>query len=293
VSGCTALQFLDCDNNRLASLDVSSNTALQVLLCDNNKLTSLDVSSLTALEYLWCSGNQLTASALNAIFTALPDRTVDDYAYAYVSDNPGSEDCDYNIAENKNWHIGGRPVIPEPEPVPPYAATPQTWNTGGQVWSDVINHTVRCNKEAFNGGTDDAPVADCRKNVEGTKGYYYSWQFVNDHADELCPYPWRVPTLSDLQLLALYFGVIDSEVNLLPTDRDDALRAITTWGAELAGRFPSSEPLGEGSANYWSSEASVFSGQTALSVHVVLRDAETVYGNNSEKWWGYNLRCVR
>jgi uncharacterized protein (TIGR02145 family) len=288
VSSNTALRILECERNQLTSLNVSGLTALEYLDCDNNQLASLNVSGCTALQYLRCSDNQLTAQALNAIFTALPARTGSEYyAYADVSDNPGSAGCDKSIAANKNWHVQGVPS--EPATPPPYAATTQMWSLG-VVWSDVINHTALCNKETFNGGTDDAPVADCRKNVEGTKGYYYSWPFVNEHADELCPSPWRVPTSSDLAALAQSFGVIDSEFNLLPTDRDDALRAINSWGAELAGRFPNSEPLGEGSANYWSSEVFALS---ALSIHVVLRDAETVYGNYSEQRWGYNLRCVR
>ena len=57
----TALQRLVCDNNRLTSLDVSSNTALRELNCDGNRLTALDVSSNTALTTLNCKDNQLTA----------------------------------------------------------------------------------------------------------------------------------------------------------------------------------------------------------------------------------------
>ena len=76
VSGCTALEYLDCYENQLMALDVSGCTALTSLRCDMNQLTALDVSGNTALEYLDCSGNQLTAldvsgcTALETLFCA-------------------------------------------------------------------------------------------------------------------------------------------------------------------------------------------------------------------------------
>ena len=56
----TALTWLECDNNQLTGLDVSSNTALTYLFCNSNDLTTLEVSHNTALTILNCGGNQLT-----------------------------------------------------------------------------------------------------------------------------------------------------------------------------------------------------------------------------------------
>ncbi len=53
------LQYLDCSNNELYSLDVSNNTRLYYLDCRDNGLTSLDVSSNTWLKVLYCFDNQL------------------------------------------------------------------------------------------------------------------------------------------------------------------------------------------------------------------------------------------
>ncbi len=61
VSGCTALQGLDCSNNQLTSLDVSGCSALQTLGCYNAKLTSINVSGCTTLAKLDCYNNQLTS----------------------------------------------------------------------------------------------------------------------------------------------------------------------------------------------------------------------------------------
>ena len=60
VSGCTALDYLSCYSNNLTTLDVSNNTALRELNCASNNLTTLDVSGCTALEDLWCYYNNLT-----------------------------------------------------------------------------------------------------------------------------------------------------------------------------------------------------------------------------------------
>ena len=57
----TSLRRLDCDFNKLTSLDVSKNTALEYLFCGSNQLTSLDVSKNTALIELLCANNQLTS----------------------------------------------------------------------------------------------------------------------------------------------------------------------------------------------------------------------------------------
>ena len=66
VSGCTALERLDCSgvgvsHGVLTSLDLSGCTALTSLNCSRNVLTSLDVSGLTALTSLNCGGNDLTS----------------------------------------------------------------------------------------------------------------------------------------------------------------------------------------------------------------------------------------
>ena len=70
VSGCTALEYLECDHNNLTTLDVSGCTALTSLYCNYNNLTTLDVSGCTALEYLHCYNNNLTTLDVSNI-TAL------------------------------------------------------------------------------------------------------------------------------------------------------------------------------------------------------------------------------
>jgi hypothetical protein len=97
---------LNCYDNQLTSLDVSGCAALQELSCWFNQLISLDVSKCPALQQLYCHDNQLTAPALNTVFTALPDRTGEDYtSYISIYGNPGANSCNKTIAENKGWSV--------------------------------------------------------------------------------------------------------------------------------------------------------------------------------------------
>lgn len=61
ISKNTALTNLSCVNNQLTVLDVSRNADLKRLVCFSNKLTTLDVGNNTALEALHCGSNELTA----------------------------------------------------------------------------------------------------------------------------------------------------------------------------------------------------------------------------------------
>jgi Leucine-rich repeat (LRR) protein len=101
VTKCPALKWLACGANPLTSLDVTHCPALQDLYCYSNQLTSLDVSKCPALQELGCYDNQLTATALDAVFTALPNC----YGHISISNNPGANSCDRAIAENKGWYF--------------------------------------------------------------------------------------------------------------------------------------------------------------------------------------------
>ena len=60
VSSNIELTALNCSKNKLTSLDVSNNNALTRLHCSLNKLPELDVSANTQLEMLYCDGNKLS-----------------------------------------------------------------------------------------------------------------------------------------------------------------------------------------------------------------------------------------
>jgi len=95
-------------------------------------------------------------------------------------------------------------------------ATSQTWtvlSSGGgrssQVWSGAVTATACAGRTTqFAGGTFGSVNADCRNSTGTTafNGHYFTWCAVVRFADELCPYPWRVPTRQDFIDLDLNLG---------------------------------------------------------------------------------------
>ena len=61
IEDFTALTRLDCEQNKLVTLDLSQNTALNYLDIDANALKSLDLSLNVALTEFYCENNQLTS----------------------------------------------------------------------------------------------------------------------------------------------------------------------------------------------------------------------------------------
>ena len=101
VNGCKALIILICFNNQLTNLDVSGCTALDRLYCGDNQLANLDVSDCTQLQMLNCTSNQLTTASLNALFSTLHSNL--NFKLLNIYNNPGTNNCNRRIAENKNW----------------------------------------------------------------------------------------------------------------------------------------------------------------------------------------------
>lgn len=60
IEAFSAVTDLNCDNNNLTSLNVSSNTNLQILNFEANQITSIDVSNNSALRGLISTNNALT-----------------------------------------------------------------------------------------------------------------------------------------------------------------------------------------------------------------------------------------
>ena len=65
IEAFAALNWLQCNDNQITSLDVSQNTALTYLQCQSNQLTSLNINQNTALIYLYCHYNQIISLDLS------------------------------------------------------------------------------------------------------------------------------------------------------------------------------------------------------------------------------------
>lgn len=92
VSKNTALKWLYCWNNSLTTLDVSKNTALELLACYNNSLTSLDVSKNTALVSLTCFNNNIKGTAMDNMISSLPQNSTGEvHRFRVVGDDFSNE----------------------------------------------------------------------------------------------------------------------------------------------------------------------------------------------------------
>jgi uncharacterized protein (TIGR02145 family) len=131
---------------------------------------------------------------------------------------------------------------------PPHAASDKTWviddGTIKQTWSDVIQ-MPDCNKPDFDGGAADAPKADGRSFTDkaGYTYYYYSYQYVEQHAGELCPSPWRVPTKDDFVRMDKALGGTGAYYDDSP--EKVIARYVNSWGGVQGGFIDS-----EGSISY-------------------------------------------
>ena len=181
-------------------------------------------------------------------------------------------------------------------------ATEQTWTIGSQTWSDAVQAENCSNKTTFNGRSSNYIdyLVDCRSNPN-QKGDLFSWQAVYELRNELCPAPWRVPTLQDFIDLDIALGGTGEYQNYNPEHRD---KYLNVWGGTYGGGVDGDENhlRGQGSsASYWSqSQYANFSSVMGHYLHFYA--TKYVYGRPIDyvdpqmpalKHSGFSLRCVR
>jgi len=108
VSNNTSLKLFGCRNNQLTSLDVSKNTELTEFGCDKNRISRLDVSNNNMLDGLYCDFNILSSDNLNNLFESLHSNPPSSEFWGKrisISGNPGADECNVSIAENKGWIV--------------------------------------------------------------------------------------------------------------------------------------------------------------------------------------------
>ncbi|MCL2413657.1 MAG: fibrobacter succinogenes major paralogous domain-containing protein [Bacteroidales bacterium] len=177
-------------------------------------------------------------------------------------------------------------------------ATDKIWTISGngitQIWSDAVQTDYCSNKTSFDGGDFRTSTfnIDCRSNPEFS-GDLFSWQAVYELRDELCPYPWRVPTMEDF---------VDLDIALGGTGRWRQATAenaqfvvdnyINRWGGAFGGICGSNGTLHNQGlwGHYWSlSDENVDFGFRLRFTKPGLISPEDVDGKGA----GFSLRCIR
>ena len=186
--------------------------------------------------------------------------------------------------------------------------------TGGrptQVWSDAVFATA-CAKgnttsgNEFNGGSTGNFNADCRQTrhtfeagrATAITGDLFSWCAVMRFADQLCPYPWRVPTMEDFGNLHqnLGFELPNPGIQVQHFNFGDFLPTVGTVAVpQRGGRWNAVRLIGNATSltnagtNYWASTET----NASNARHIMVNSTIVIPQASSNKNLGYAVRCVR
>jgi uncharacterized protein (TIGR02145 family) len=273
------------------------------------------IATTTPLSYQWYSntinsnnGGTLIVDATNRTFVP-PSAVVGElYYYCVVTNSCGSvtsevsglhtvtidmKMCNTNTPNFNNGQLGT-----------PYFKTNREWQITNdsikQVWSDVVL-APGCSKTTFQGAGGNA---DCRQNIttNGTRpsstqtsdfsayyGDFFSWCAIFRFAEQLCPAPWRVPTVQEFISLDIALGRTESFFTRLD-------RYFNDWGGAFVG-FVHEGILNHGhdspsSAYYWS-QTEV--NDNASSAHILVIGGLGFINPQGQvnKRDGSVLRCIR
>jgi hypothetical protein len=128
-----------------------------------------------------------------------------------------------------------------------YFVTDETWTVGTQIWSDEVkaDGCIKSNSN-YDGGNINGTVfkADCFTDLAFIGGDFFSWCMVMRFRENLCPYPWRVPTKDE-------FIALDIALDGSGENRNTASSFYNTyrnfWGMLIY--------TTTGQATYWSQTA--------------------------------------
>lgn len=104
-SNCRDLEYLDLSGRYFARFSLSGFSKLKVLKLKDNALREFDASKLSALEGLDLRDNKLTSTALDQLFSTLPDRKGQAPGILLIAGNPGVNTANRTLAEANNWQV--------------------------------------------------------------------------------------------------------------------------------------------------------------------------------------------
>jgi len=243
-------------------------------------------------DITWTSSDPSVATVSNGVVTSVGDGMVDIVATtqdgnftATTAVTVGAFGCNANTP---NWGQSLGTVS---------FHTNNEWVIEGngftQIWSDAVTATS-CQKTTYSYGTWASLDADCRSNP-GFPGDFFSWCAVVRFSEQLCPYPWRVPTQQDFINLDIALG--GSGENRQGFTSEIAMPEFVTenfinrWGGHLSGLSYSDGTLlsHDIAGLYWAQTDIATYGRTLIFVR---------YGFVLPQFWnfksgGRSVRCVR
>ena len=243
------------------------------------------------------NGNPLAADVTQygGNITALTDATGAPGIYCMLAGQaPGKYGCCVGLSINISSGLCAVPALCDPAStvnlgVASFTTGTEITITGSsytQIWSRPVTATG-CQKTAFNGGTVGSVKSDCRTNPNYA-GDYFSWCAAIKYPDQLCPFPWRLPTPEDI--CRLHKAVTGANC-VAATNANWYNQYVAAWAMQLAGYCEYNGDLGNQGIElmmlvngYNGNYHSRFNVSTTGKVSFLLVDAPLV---------GRTLRCVR
>ena len=153
------------------------------------------------------NGSTLAASVTHYVgnITSLTDATGAPGIFCMPAGQaPGNYGCCSGLSVNVSTGLCAVPTFCDPSSTvsldvvsfTPGTEITITGSSYTQVWSRPVTATG-CQKITFNGGTSASVKSDCRTN-QGYAGAFFSWCAAVKYANQLCPFPWRIPTAEDI-----------------------------------------------------------------------------------------------
>jgi len=172
----------------------------------------------------------------------------------------------------------------------------QTWTVPGtdQVWSDAVRAPF-CDKDTYQGampGIGGAQRVDCRRSVnDAFEGHFFSWCMVMRYANELCPYPWRVPSRADFVILRdNMLGGAEALIGTVGTVAEPTPRGGEWGGTRFTGGFNNSGGAVAGETTfYWS----VTEQTGTLTFRLYINAAGVNPDATANRFHGHAVRCVK
>jgi hypothetical protein len=258
-------------------LTVNSTPSI-TLISGNASQTKLREESITTIKYT-------TTNATNAYLSggALPAGVTGSWsANTYtisgtISSSAAVQTYNYTVATTNsngcaNTATSGAITVNAniAATTPPGAYSTNTWVFGSQTWSDrIVADPSNCT-QTDNLSTSDNSSTEY-KIYEGR--YYYLWTCAYNNRESFCPAPWRLPSLSDFDML------------VSNTDRS-ALISAWGYGGYATGSSINYESSG---AYYWSSTE--YSSNS--SYYLYYYSGNLGANNFTSKYYGFLVRCVK
>jgi hypothetical protein len=164
-------------------------------------------------------------------------------------------------------------------------------NGVSQIWSRPVTATG-CNKSSFDAGSQGAMKTDCRR-VTGY-GDYFSFCAAVHHANQLCPYPWRIPTMKDAANLDIALNGKGYYRTNVPAS--EAYVYINIWGGVINGHAHDNTYSAQG--YYMIYMSTTFTGGAGAYTGIDIRFEPDTYGYSicigcGQSFSGLQLRCIR